>query len=293
MSNGPRVRVELLGGLGNQLFQAATAYSLCQRLGGTLEFDVSRFSQKGSRAYALAGLGHGATVVGEDVSGIQRTLSRVQKAVMPKGMRKPAGWSGAVFREASYAYDPRFDQISGDCCLSGYFHSARYFAGAEAAVRQVFDLSAVASDKAKAFAAAMPAGSLAVHVRIGDFKDSRFSAVHGTLDPRYYRDAIRLVVEAKRPEVIYLFTDTPDTALRVMPEGVACEPVRGFDAVDDLFLMSSTTHHIIANSTFSWWGAYFAPQPDSLVVAPRAWLTPQALQTTYIGDLYPEGWVML
>ncbi len=78
-----------------------------------------------------------------------------------------------------------------------------------------------------------------------------------------------------------------------MPEGVAYEAVTGNPAHDDLWLMSQARHHIIANSTFSWWSAWFDDRPGKLVIAPRAWLAPDALKKTYIGDLYPEGWVML
>ncbi|HRE20631.1 MAG TPA: alpha-1,2-fucosyltransferase [Rhabdaerophilum sp.] len=292
-TSAPVVRVEMLGGLGNQLFQAAAGYALTKRLGATLQFDVSRYRQSGSRTYALSGLAHDAEVVGHSTWLSQR-VNRVRRALRFGRPFAPVGWSGGAFRERSYAYDERFETLSGSYYLSGYFHSARYFAPFEADIRRAFDLAQVASPEAKAKAASLPAHSLAVHVRIGDFKsENLFNTVHGTLSPRYYRDAIAIVTAARPVERIYVFTDTPQAIPQLIPAGLDYEAVTGFSAQDDLFLMSRARHHIIANSTFSWWSAWFAPQADTLTCAPRAWLAPEALKKTYIGDLYPEGWVML
>ncbi|MCA0401099.1 MAG: alpha-1,2-fucosyltransferase [Proteobacteria bacterium] len=293
MTSAPIVRVELLGGMGNQLFQAAAGFALAKRLGAALEFDISRFRDQGARSYALDNLAHGARIAGNDLSPLARAQHRIIRTLTPKALRRPPGWRGVVFREASYAYDPRFEHLSGRVCLSGYFHSARYFDPVAAEVRRAFDLAQIASEKARAFARTLPPHALAVHARIGDFKDEAFSATHGTLAARYYRDAIALARAARPVEEIFLFTDTPDAAQAMIPDDVSYRLVKGFSAADDLFLMSSAAHHIIANSTFSWWSAWMAPQLGSLVIAPRAWLTPQALKKTYIGDLYPEGWVML
>jgi hypothetical protein len=291
MSEKPVIRVELLGGLGNQLFQAAAGYALARRLNAALQFDISRFRAKGSRAYALAGLSHGGVVV--EAGSAQRLVSRALRRLSFGRAIAPPGWKGEAFREAGYAYDPRFAAISGSCFLQGYFHSENYFKGFEVDIRKAFDLAPLVGEKARARAASMPERSLAVHLRIGDFTQSQFSAVHGTLAPRYYRDAIALACEARGIERIYVFTDTPEAIPSLMPEGVAYEAVTGNPAPDDLWLMSQARHHIIANSTFSWWSAWFDDRPGKLVIAPRAWLAPEALKKTYIGDLYPEGWVML
>ncbi len=291
MSGRPIIRVELLGGLGNQLFQAAAGYALAHRLDGELQFDISRFRAKGSRAFALSGMAHGGAVV--EAGAGQRLAARAWRRLSFGRAIAPPGWKGSAFREASYAYDPRFEGLSGSCFLSGYFHSEKYFKGFEADIRKAFDLTPLVSEKARALAASMPERSLAVHLRIGDFTKEQFSAVHGTLSPRYYRDAIALACEARGIERIYVFTDTPDAIPALMPEGVAFEAVTGNPANDDLWLMSQARHHIIANSTFSWWSAWFDDRPGKLVIAPRAWLAPEALKKTYIGDLYPEGWVML
>ena len=286
MSNQPLIRVELLGGLGNQLFQAAAGYALAARLGGQLELDVSRL-QKGARRYELAGLAHGGTVIGEKQSLVARLTRNI-------GLKQPWGWKGATFSEPAYWYQSAFEHLDHSTYLSGYFHSERYFGAQADAIRNAFSLAQKLSSAAIAFAKKLDGDTLAVHVRIGDFKaQSHFSAVHGTLSPDYYRAAIAHAIAAKPIARIFLFTDTPDAAASLMPEGVDFEIVRGFSGPEDLHLMSLARHHIIANSTFSWWSAWFDPRPDKLVIAPKAWLTPEALAKTDITDLYPQGWITL
>lgn len=288
------VRVELLGGLGNQLFQAAAGFALAKRLGAALEFDIARFRAAGSRAYALDGLAHGARVVGQASEGVSKLRQRVDRALRFGRAKAPLGWRGSAFRERDYAYDPRFETLEGACYLTGYFHSERYFDGAADDVRRALSLLPQVGPAARAFAETMAPNSLAVHLRIGDFKAAQhFHAVHGTLGTAYYRNAIALARAARPVDQIYVFTDTPDAIPALMPEGTAYQAVKGFSAPEDLYLMSCARAHIIANSTFSWWSAWFDARPDKLVIAPRAWLAPEALKKTYIGDLYPEGWVML
>jgi len=288
------VRVELLGGMGNQLFQAAAGFALARRTGAALEFDISRFRSSGSRAYALDGLAHGARIVGGAREGAGRLIHRVGRALSLGRTKAPVGWQGRSFRERDYAYDPRFEALTAPCYMTGYFHSERYFAPCGEDVRVAFSLLPQVGEKARAFAADMAPRSLAVHLRIGDFKVAQhFNAVHGTLGTNYYRNAIALARAAQPVDEIYVFTDTPEAIPALMPPGTPIRAVTGFSAPEDLYLMSRARSHIIANSTFSWWSAWFDDRPDKLVIAPRAWLAPDALKKTYIGDLYPEGWVLL
>jgi hypothetical protein len=287
-----RVRVELLGGLGNQLFQAAAGYTLAKRLGATLEFDVSRF-RGGARSFALSGLAHGGLLV--PPSGfVAKSLSRVARGILPASQRRPPGWWGNVFREASYAYDERFESLIGNVCLVGYFQSYRYTLPFLPELREAFDLKAIASERALSWSDRLLGNSLSVHVRRGDFgSNSTFNNVHGMLPTSYYKRSLDLMIRSRSPDKIFIFSDDVEAARKIVPTEFDVDFIQGLSAVDDLFLMSRARHHIIANSTFSWWGAWLQPQPDALTIAPRAWLSAGNLKKNYIGDLYPDGWILI
>ena len=67
----------------------------------------------------------------------------------------------------------------------------------------------------------------------------------------------------------------------------------GASALEDLWLMSRCRHHIIANSSFSWWSAWLDERPGGLTIAPRQWFSREKQLTTYVGDLFPDGWILL
>jgi hypothetical protein len=62
---------------------------------------------------------------------------------------------------------------------------------------------------------------------------------------------------------------------------------------EDMALMAACRHHIIANSSFSWWGAWLDPSPKKMVIAPRLWFAPDYLRKTYTFDLYDPDWITL
>ncbi|HAH11286.1 MAG TPA: hypothetical protein DCL54_15225 [Alphaproteobacteria bacterium] len=290
----PVIRVELLGGLGNQLFQAAAGLALAMRLGGQLEFDLWRFRKSGARSYAMEGLGHGALISGHRQSWAGRLAHRTWRRLRFGRPGAPPFWPGDVLTEASFAYDPRIEAISGSCYLSGYFQSEKYFQGVSQDVRERLSLLPLVSAPAKDFAKRLTGDTLAVHVRIGDFRsETAFTQVHGTLDAGYYRQALAHALAAAPAARIFVFSDTPEAIPNLMPPGASYEIVKGFPAVDDMYLMAQARHHIIANSTFSWWSAWFDPRPDKLVICPKQWFAADYLKNTDIRDLFPAGWITL
>ncbi len=291
--NAPRIRVELRGGLGNQLFQAAAAYSLAKRIDARLQFEVSNFRSASLRGYALQPFAHGAEIFNSPRSLPYRALRQLAK-LAPSGILKVApDWDG-IFEEQSYAYDARLETLQGDWFLRGYFQSWRYFNDCAAQIRQTFSPLIAASQAAKDYAANISPHSLSIHVRAGDFlKNPVANEVHGTLGRDYYQRAIKLARAARPCEQLLCFSDNTPFARDLLQGCGDITFVEGFSQHDDMFLMSCAQSHIIANSTYSYWSAWLDGRDDPFVVAPRAWLTERALRETYIGDLYPPDWIML
>jgi hypothetical protein len=288
----PTVRVRIVGGLGNQMFGAAAGMALAKRLGANLEFELYQFRASSARTlpYELAAFNLPAKLCQSADWRLkpEAALYRWWKKLTSGGANVPVVW-----RQPGHHFDPEFERLSGSVYLKGYFQSPRYFQSIAGEVRRAFDLQAVISEAGRVQAAAAESAGergVAVHLRRGDYTQhtDRFAL----LQRDYYDRAIRLINRAvERPKFFVvsddaaaaqaMFADQPDTVI-----------AQGGSAFDDMHLIASCQHHIIANSSFSWWGAWLSPRQDGLTVAPRAWFSREVSLHTYVDDTYPEGWIL-
>jgi hypothetical protein len=140
--------------------------------------------------------------------------------------------------------------------------------------------------------------SLSLHVRRGDYATSAsINQFHGLLDASYYAEAIRHVQERASDPKLFVFSDDLDwcrEALAPLQVPLTFVDVnRGGDSWQDLFLMAACRHAIIANSSFSWWGAWLgdgAASDNRIVIAPRRWFSGAEVD---ISDRFPPGWTVL
>lgn len=285
------IAVQLLGGLGNQMFQAAAGYALARRHNARIIFDLSRYREKGLRAYALAPFALEADLRAEPETWPQRLKQALRLA--PKHV--PAWWYGAVHREAGYAFDPAFRKLGDDTLIAGYFQSPRYFEPYTEEIALRFSAEKLASPEAKAMAARLEGEeSVAIHVRRGDYAaDPRAGRVHGTLPDEYYENAADHIADRIPGARYFLFSDDPKAAAELAARLPRAEAMQGQSAGDDLFLMSRARHHVVANSSFSWWSAWLDRRPGGIRIAPEAWFTPEAAETRPTDDLIPREWVRL
>jgi hypothetical protein len=139
---------------------------------------------------------------------------------------------------------------------------------------------------------------ISVHVRRGDYLNPGTVEYHGILGETYYREALgRLEASVGKEAKLFVFSDDAAAAEQVLnfvPKSqlvhVRGDPERPWE---DMALMARCRHHVIANSSFSWWGAWLNRSPDKIVVAPCAWFAPTELSKRNTGDLYPPGWILV
>lgn len=304
------VTVRIIGGLGNQMFQYAAGLALAVRTGGRLALDLTAFQDYTLHQYGLDGW---------KISG---TASDVNAVILPLhlatryGLRLPVRlwkrqrgvfavrWRSQhlphYYREPFFPFDADgWAGLDAPVYLDGYFQSPLYFEGIATTVRQEFQLAAPLSPGAEAFAAAIRALScpVAVHVRRGDYASNpHTAATHGLLGAEYYTEALDIMDRLTAGAAQYVvFSDDIDAALPLFA-GRQVLAVRHSAPVlphEDLVLMQSCRHHIIANSSFSWWGAWLNPHPDKQVIAPRLWFSRATLRKTPVHDLFPSGWIQI
>lgn len=288
------VIVKLIGGLGNQLFQYATARRVAYVNNVPLKLDLSAFENYTLRQYRLNHFNIAADIASsEEVArlknrGVEGIASRVTAAIRPS--RRPY-----VVREQSLDFDPSVLKLTGDVYLEGYWASEKYFQDIEPTIRE--ELRIIAEPSAVNLAMAerirqVPAVS--VHIRRGDFVSSwRTRRVHGTCSMSYYATAVDRMAQMIGEPHLFVFSDEPQWALDNFRSDHPITFVTHNTAdedYEDLRLISLCKYHIIANSTFSWWGAWLNTEPDKIVIGPRVWL--QGLRYD-AKDLFPEGWIRI
>lgn len=165
----------------------------------------------------------------------------------------------------------------------GCWQTEKYFADVKDKVRAGFQIKPeYIHDYARDLASDME-GAVSVHVRRGDYVG--LEHFHGVLSVDYYVEAIKYL-NAKK---IFIFSDDRKWCREHLQPVIGGEVISGTTKFEDLYLMSKCRHAVIANSSFSWWGAWLAEQPGQIVVAPKTWFTEPSLNH----EIVPERWIKL
>lgn len=130
--------------------------------------------------------------------------------------------------------------------------------------------------------------SCSLHIRRGDFLTQKKWA--DAISPHYYEDAIAYMKEQDKQTQFYVFSNDIAYCKKKLGGGSFCyvDCNKGAESWQDMFLMSQCRHHINANSTFSWWGAWLGQYADSITIVPKAFVS-----TMETKDIYPEKWIKL
>lgn len=291
--------VKLMGGLGNQMFQYAAARRLALRHGTEVRLDLSWFAdhrkEACAREFALDQFDCSAAAASAREIPQCASASGPIQGLMRLLRGKDRSGSLRMVQEKQFHFDSALLDAPDQVYLIGYWQSERYFLDVADTIRRDFTpklcLHGQSGEVARVIAG-IPAVS--VHVRRGDYADTpSTNAVHGTCSPEYYRAALELVAQRVRDPHFFVFSDDIWWCREHLPSAHRMTFVdhNGPDRThEDFHLMSMCRHHIIANSSFSWWGAWLAPRPDKIVIAPSRWFKDCAVDTT---DLIPASWLRI
>ncbi|MFB9844066.1 alpha-1,2-fucosyltransferase [Mucilaginibacter ginsenosidivorans] len=291
----------LQGGLGNQMFQYAAALKLAVSHGTKLYLDTRSLSASAGttditpRRYALDAFHVSAeTAPGAVLDGIfeKKGFNSVFKRIMNRRVR--------IYREGVMAFDTRLENIRPPVYLDGYWQSEKYFIDIEPKIRAEFSFSEnlLSAGDVHWLNRLKACESVAVHVRRGDYISSvPVRERHGVCGAEYYEDAMRLLNERFAGLNFFIFSDEPPWVKEQMlfrAPGCYIVDQRPAGSPDgaDLYLMSNCRHHIIANSTYSWWAAWLNGYEEKVVIAPKNWfkVPPDGFKPD---DLIPEKWIKL
>jgi Glycosyl transferase family 11 len=296
-SRGPlkAILVQLLGGLGNQMFQYAAARAVSLRCNAPLILDGSWLSGETQRHFALWPFRIKAEII--ESARFRSQLNLVcwrfaQRLNRRFGTHK---LGARVYREKSFRYDSRAQSLEAPVYMYGYFQSEKYFADCRNIIFDDFQISDPPSPKAQALLDHIKAcDAICMHVRRGDYvTDPTVNAFHGVCPIDYYHRGLQETANnLTRPEC-FVFSDDPvwvrdNLKLKVSTTIV---DIHGPDeAHEDLRLMAACHSYVIANSSMSWWGAWLGRRPGKRVVAPRQWFQAASRDAR---DLIPNDWARL
>ncbi|MDA2909707.1 alpha-1,2-fucosyltransferase [Nitrospiraceae bacterium AH_259_D15_M11_P09] len=288
------VIVRLIGGLGNQLFQYATARRVAHINNAVLKLDISAFESYKLHAYSLK------------YFNIREELACPEEVAHFKGVGLP----GRIFRlaqsrlpyyrrswvvERQMNFDPNILKLSGNVYLDGYWQCEKYFKDIEPSVRQELTVKPSLDERSEAIAEKIcRTQSVSLHIRRRDYaSDANTKEVHGTCSLEYYYTAIGRLEKAGIEPEVFIFSDDSlwaRTNLKLKYPATFVTHNGAEKNYEDLRLMSLCSHHIIANSSFSWWGAWLCTNPRKIVFSPLKWFNKSERDTS---DLIPDEWAKI
>lgn len=284
------VAVQLSGGLGNQMFEYAL-YLKLKSMGKEVKIDdfTCYGEQELQRTNQLSVFGVSYERLSE-----QEYIALTDSSMRPadRVRRKLLGRRDLSYREASCNFDPEVLRREPTLLL-GYFQSEQYFADIKEQVREAFRFQGtdaktpglfLPAEQQELLSEIRGSEAVSVHIRRGDYLSAQNQALFGGIcDDAYYE---RALAEMKRrlPEAVFFFFSNDTEWVKERYRGENCVVVEGNgeDAgFRDLFLMSRCRHHIMANSSFSWWGAWLDENPDKIVIAPKKWFNDRECRDIY------------
>lgn len=254
------VTCRLVGGLSNQMFQIAAAYSLARKNDTQLVIDFNLYGG-GSQGFPP---------------------NKYRDTIFRKIKNDKVFFVQNYYFEVGFAYHEI--PYSEDLSIHGYFQSEKYFLDFKEEVLNLFDLPQLSYTQM--YGIPIDITLTSVHVRRGDYL--KIPEFHPLCEIEYYKKAMDLIGDSN-----FIFASDDMDWVKENFKGPNIFYSATGDELGDLKLMSICDNNIIANSSFSWWGAYLNKNPNKIIISPKNenWFGPQGPQDTQ--DLIPDSWIML
>ncbi len=281
LSRAKNVFVYLSDGLGNQMFQYAFGVSLKKRCNVKVYYDNSCFLTQTFRKYALH-------CFGITLKKYPKTISEKRSELQMKMVEET---QNAIYDESLY-------NIENNNYYKGFFQSYKYFAPHRKDILKIFRLVYPLNEANRTMLGTIKAtNAVSLHVRRTDYLKEDELSIRGVCNLDYYKQAIQYAKEHIKNPHFFIFSDDIPWCRENIDIGSACTFVDindGENGFFDMFLMQNCKHNIIANSSFSWWGAWLNENPEKIVIAPKIWMLCWNEPEEKAGrDLIPPEWIRL
>jgi hypothetical protein len=278
------IYVRLMGGLGNQMFQYAAGKRLAIKNNANLVLDLSHLknqpAEETPREYELYKLKLDADIIYKPAENRKRLFK--DKSLL-------------IIREAGLDFDKNILSLSDNVLLIGYWQSYKYFQDIDQQIRKDFKFKDSLSVQKKKILSQIRLDSnpVAIQIRRGDYvTSSSTNKFHGLIPLDYYEKAAKYIAKRINDPHFYVISDDSEWCEKNLRLSYPTTFIRNGQGKgeEDMRLMSNCKHHIIANSSFGWWGAWLSEKPDKIVVAPKQWFKGTSVR---MEDRLLPGWISL
>lgn len=289
---------KIFGGLGNQMFQYAMARSLSSDKQLPLLLDTSWYQNVGNATSREFELPHFAFETREAKKKVVDRLTKHRFSRLVKSseriFKKKISLPPSYIKEPHFHYWSEITSVPESCYLEGYWQSARYFDKNKDIIKGDFTFPEISDSLNLSYYRKIRAEENAVclHVRRGDYvSNAATNAFHGCCSLEYYEDAIVYLSTLITQPHYFIFSDDPEWALQNfhLEKMTVVTGNSGKNAFRDMQLMTYCKHHILANSSFSWWGAWLK-EYQGITIAPDRWFKSEEHKTD---DLYLDDWIKI
>lgn len=275
--------VRIQGGIGNQLFQYAF-YKELEARGKQVYADLSKFDSKGEyRQYELPKLSLEVNQATQEMLAQYKINNPFIKRLYSTGLFSKQ----VIIDKKSQTYSDEFWKYD-DVYMIGYWQSAKYFPSVANSIRNSVKFINIDTKNQLMIKKMKNVNSVSVHVRLGDYVGCKM--YENICTPRYYKNAIDYIKKLQPEVKFFVFADEIEKAREYFynEEVEFVELNSGENSYLDMLLISSCKHHIMANSSFSWWGVFLSEFKEGIVLTPSKWLN--GVETP---DIWCEEWIKI
>lgn len=215
---------------------------------------------------------------GRKLSLKHRVLLRLDKSLLERGIKQMIiGTTPREYELGEFDIKAELTDGKGKNCFEGFWQSEKYFKDIRRVLLKDFTLKKETDSFLKYKRLIAKTNSVSIHIRRGDYlKRAVTRKYHGVLNLDYYRRAMELIVKRVKNPRFFVFSDDPTIS-----------DFSGLTNSEELILMSFCKHNIIANSSFSWWGAWLNKNPSKVIIAPKRWFRKERTES----GIVPQGWI--
>lgn len=288
--------MNLKGGLGNIMFQYALGRHLSIKNKSDLRFNIRSYKDHPLGDYSFSLEAFNIDVRNRLITFFDFLRFKIRQ----KRSDKMGALTNYLFadeskyvQEAGFHFNPNVLTLKDNVFLDGYWQNEKYFIDIKDILLKDFTVKSPLQGRNKEMTEKiMTTNSVSIHVRGRDrLSDPKVKAYFREITKEYYDKAISIVAAKVSKPVFFVFSDDMAWAEKIMQFLLEKIYIKGNDELphEDLRLMSLCKHHITANSTFSWWGAWLAQNPNKIVITPQKWSNDKR----DMNERIPAGWIKI